>query len=823
MRMRLFSSCIVAVLSALSYSSAAEVQSVSKDQEAKWVRWAIPLPKEVRIARKIEIPAEQLAITLGPTASQLERDAATDLAAELAAVPREQTGSDAPVREYKHRDPKFEILLGVCGKDGRLAGREVPGAARLWALPCREQAYRIAPLDDHTLALAGTHPHGVYYAVQTLKQLLSPPGQNRDRTMVTVPLAEVTDWPDIAERGLWGGSANQDIAWLAARKMNLVESHVELSVRDDGRGSAVIPAGPLAEAQRHAVNFVPIITHLEQFPRSVFVRYPELKAVGDEKAWRQMGDIRPVCFSQPAAQQLLSDWLQCLARYPEVTDVNVWLSENEVPCTCPKCKAVNPFVLQTALVLRAWEAAKRIKPGLRLRILLTQGSYRSNGKVLAAVPREVRITYYDGGRTYDASRDPMIYPLMENYARGGRWLGCYPQVNSSWRLNCPWSGPQFIKARMSEFAAKRLQCVCGYAAFSKRFCEFNLTAEAEWSWNAGGRSAREFSLAWATRAGFADPEKAADWAVTLGPVGWDLYGSRVPYLWVYSGVGNLFRQGRPPRLGRDIFRYFPTKEHFDRDLAECQRAMRLAEDLHWPALVEETRVIRGLVETLKGIYLMAEAAAPGKKMTDADRRHAAAALAIADRASREASEALVAWGRAVAPKLVAKGPAAGSMFADEIDCLARVINEAGDIAVTLGIKDAGRPYRWQRVGDWKTDDFKTGAAQQKTWEVSKFVAEPGRYRLRFCYESGFYGTKIKRAAIVSSPANDPALRSEMAFDAHDGATGHHPNDTTYDLELREHDAKRRYFVVADLVGTPPDAPPDRAGCSGYVTMKKLKR
>ena len=146
-----------------------------------------------------------------------------------------------------------------------------------------------------------------------------------------------------------------------------------------------------------------------------------------------------------------------------------------------------------------WEAAKRVKPDLRLRILLTQGSYQSNDQVLAAVPPEVGITYYDGGRTYNSSREPMIYPLLVKYVRADRWLGCYPQLTASWGVVCPWSGPQFIKARMSEFAAKHLQCLCGYAWPSNRFYEFNVTAAAEWSWNVGGRSEREFSLAWATR------------------------------------------------------------------------------------------------------------------------------------------------------------------------------------------------------------------------------------------------------------------------------------------------------------------------------------
>ena len=815
--------CLALVFATLRSLSAADLsvatKQVSKEEAEQWLRWVIPLPRQIAIDRKAVVPADQVAITLAPKASPLERSGA----AGLAEVLKKKTGAQIRIGEGRNAETAFQIVIGTCGKDGRLAGRPVPGAERLFTLPSAEQAYRIVPLADHRLALVGTAPQGVYYAAKTFKQLLSASSFNADKaTSATIPLAEVTDWPDLAERGLWGGSANEDIEWLAERKMNLVESHVELSLSQDGRGTAVIPTRLLARAQRHAVKLVPIITHLEQLPPAVFARYPQLKAVGDEKVWRRIGDVTPVCFSQPKAQEILVDWLTCLARYPEVTDVNVWLSENEVPCQCEKCKAVNPFVLQTRLALRAWEAAKRIKPTLRLRMLLTQGSYRSNDKVLAGVPREVGITYYDGGRTYDSSREPMIYPLLEKYAAEGRWLGCYPQLTASWRIVCPWSGPQFIKARMSEFAAKRLQCLCGYATPSNRFYEFNVTAAAEWSWNASGRSEREFSLAWATRQGLADPEKAADWAVTLGPVGWDVYGGRVPFIWVYSGVAGMLQQGKP-RLGSGIFVYFPTKEHFDHDLAVCERAMHLAQDVQAPALVEETRVIRGMVRMLKGLYLMAAATAAGKKMAPDDRQRAAAALALIDEGSRDAHDGLLSWGAAVAPELVPKSLGSASRLADTLECLERIAAEASDVAQGLGINDPGRPYRARLIGGWTTEDFKAGAAQKKTWEVTRFLAGTGRYQVMFNYDSGWYGAGIKCVSLVSALSDNAAQPTEVSRDRHEGVTGYQPKDTVYELMLREHDPKRRYFVVADLVGAPRNSPPEHSGCVGHATMKKMRQ
>ena len=70
--------------------------------------------------------------------------------------------------------------------------------------------------------------------------------------------------------------------------------------------------------------------------------------------------------------------------------------------------------------MKAFEKAKEINPAIHLRILLTQGSYPVNDKVLEAVAEGVGVTYYDGGRTYDSSHNPMIYPLLEEYAGKGR-------------------------------------------------------------------------------------------------------------------------------------------------------------------------------------------------------------------------------------------------------------------------------------------------------------------------------------------------------------------------------------------------------------------
>ncbi len=219
-------------------------QSVGKEEATQWTRWVIPMPHEIVIDRKVLAPAAQIAITLLPNASLLEREAADELADVLA----RKTGARINVGTGEAAKMAWRSVLGCCDKDGKLAGREVPGAARLWTLPNPGQAYRIVPLGARTLGLGGPRAAGGLLCGQDLEatdlvRACSVPGQ------VAVPMAEVTDWPDLAERGLWGGSANEDIEWLAERKMNLVESHVGLSVGSDGHGVAAISDGPAYPGQ----------------------------------------------------------------------------------------------------------------------------------------------------------------------------------------------------------------------------------------------------------------------------------------------------------------------------------------------------------------------------------------------------------------------------------------------------------------------------------------------------------------------------------------------------------------------------------------------
>jgi len=784
-------------------SSTMAKAGLSAGQTRPWLRQLIPLPKEIVIGKTVVVPVAEVGVRVIGEASDLEAAAAKQITDLLGQQPGEPPAT-----------PELEIVLGRCTESGKLGDLRVPGAERLRALPNSDQSYAIAPVGGHGLVLTGLTWKGVYYAAVTLCQLLE---KGRQDDKLTIPLVRVVDWPDLAERGEWGGSASRDVEWMSAQKMNLVEAHADLQIAPEGKGRAAISEALLERGRLHALKVVPIITHLDQIGGSgIFDRFPETMGKGDSARIAGVDVIAP-CFSQPKTAEILSDWMTSLAEQPGVNTICVWLSEIGAKCGCEQCQKEGQFVLETRACVGAWRLARERNPGVKLRLLLTQGSYATNDKVLAEVPPEVEVSYYDGGRTYDSSRDPMIYPLLEEYAKRGRWLGVYPQLTASWRIVCPWSGPQFIKYRMTEFADKRLACLCGYATPDNRLYDFNVTAAAEWSWNAHGRDEREFARAWATRRGLKDVERAAEWAVTLGPVGWDVYGSGVPYPHFFGTAAELIRSRQRPALGQGMFRYLVDPQRFALDLEACDKAMKLAEAVQAPTLIAETKVISGYVTMLDKLYGMASRLSRETPPTEAERQQLNGDLLAFSEAGYAVSSGLQEWEKVC----LAQG---GSRLGDTVQITEQTVADVSKALAPLGVRNPGLAYFRQRIGGWKDEDFEAQQTVRQTWDVTAQVSGAGTYEVAFAYTQGWWGLNMSRVALGSAPPGDPTKLTEGAVDQHDGFTGAESGNNTYSLKLEQHDPNLRYFVVADVSGVKSsDKPENRRGCKGDVVFGKVRQ
>ena len=246
---------------------------VSREEQAKWMRWLIPLPKQVKIESKLAIEASRVSVKVAPGGGDLTTNAARALETVLKTGPGDKAD--------------FEILIGVCDGRGRVGGVIVPEAARLSKLPNRDQAYCIAPVGSRRLVVTALSEKGVLYGATTLHALMEPKLSNG---RATVPIARIVDWPDIGERGRWGGvfnsliinNINDEIEWMASLKMNLIETHVSYDVSADGHSTLGIDLEAVERARLSAVRYVPIIIHMDLLGdlTGLYKVYPEAKGKG---------------------------------------------------------------------------------------------------------------------------------------------------------------------------------------------------------------------------------------------------------------------------------------------------------------------------------------------------------------------------------------------------------------------------------------------------------------------------------------------------------------------------------------------------------------
>lgn len=772
--------CVAAVgwLCGCAGTAAVAPEPVPDAEAAAWLRWLTPLPKQVQITGKVTVPVAALRFR-PPNAPGPGRVALEELATLLSA----KTGLD--VQPFAApTDSTFLIDLP----------RQSPDAALLRGQPNRDQAYTIKPVpggDARVLGLrcSALSDVGRYYAVTTLKQFIMPTLRNDGNTWtVDVPVCTLVDWPDLEERGEWGGSCAQDLEWLSDHKFNLIERHAKVTVDAAGHAQATMDMELMAQAHRCAVRIVPIIHHLEQLARSGLFRvYPNLKAEGAENS---------ICFAQPEIVTVLAKWLTDLGQIPGVFDVMIWLSEEGKGCACEDCVKNNRFVNETRVCVAAWERAQETAPHLGLRLLLTQASYGSNQDILAAVPAGVKVSYYHGGLTYNTSRSPMIYPLLEDYAKQGRWLGVYPTLGASWRIVAPFSNPWFVHFRLNEFVQDGLDCLVGYTVPANALYRMNVEAAMEWAWNAGGRSPGEFACSFATRHGIRSPERFADWCELLSPVSWDVYGSGFPYREAYGGTDGIVRGSI--KIGTGIFAEFSREEQLAEDLSTCEEALALAVDIGYEPAVLETRIVRDYVQVLKCVWELSKLV--HKDKVEAEERATARRCFDTFFTSCNSLAALYPkWAEAVAPDLEKRQSA---RFWDTVAVMERLAARMGTIMEDCGFVDQDKPYRLHTIGTWKTEEFEEKQGQTRRLEVSALVDGPGIYRFQPKYRGGTLGLTASCVQLASFAKDAPDSIRVEAQDEHSCHAGAWVKDDIYRLELQAFDPTREYAVIARIRGGP---------------------
>ncbi|MFN0171660.1 MAG: glycoside hydrolase family 20 zincin-like fold domain-containing protein [Bryobacteraceae bacterium] len=602
--------CLAAWLIPLSSpASGAGAVPLSGQASVRWMRWLLPLPHEVRLDRKMVVPRGRIQVTLRPGAGPVERQAAGELSSILGAT------DGAPL---------FTILVGIQDKAWPQGALPESRRKRLESLPNRDQAYAILPAADSALLLTALDGKGVYYAARTLSQLLETSARQQD---VDVPLADITDWPDMEERGLWNfpDPANW-VPWMTSLKLNYGKmSNTQLKTVERGGRNGVVIETPLYElARRQAMQYMPYLIHLNFLDASgLFRAYPELAGRGDAAlagryfAHKRGSQHRAPFAAHPQFQKIVQEWLEDMAAQG-VDEVSCWLSERPAEDQRPETTAVGQFVLAGRALVNAWREVRQRHPQFRIRLFLSTVTTERDYRVVAEAPPEVRIERACATaleRVTHLPRDLFRYPLLDHYAAEGRWVASYDvPIGANARVDTPeYKVPQTSVHRVRDYlvqlSQRRYRGAYGMLAWSRKAREtygFSTAALAEYGWNLNGRGTRAFATAWATREGMENPEAFGEWSEIMGPIEFDVYDSEFPVAYSWGKFIQLIRERRRPYLGEGVFRYYTNPRDFSGKIAACDRAMAIAERFQNPYFADETRIVRSYVRLAQWLYEIAE-------------------------------------------------------------------------------------------------------------------------------------------------------------------------------------------------------------------------
>ncbi|MDD5677397.1 MAG: glycoside hydrolase family 20 zincin-like fold domain-containing protein [Kiritimatiellae bacterium] len=634
---------------ALGHIGFAQVVKISPGEEAQWLRHVMPLPHEISIPEKAVMNCADIKIRTRPEASDLEKSAAS----ELAGLFQAKTGSIPNGKD-------FEIMVGVIDKDGRLCGHEVKAFAKIRALPNSDQAYVIQPVENRRLLLAGLNGKGVYYAAVTLRALLEPV---TTQSKTEIPLMTVLDWPDMAERGLWNSSANEIVYDLATLKLNYSRIETLLQVASNKNSASIPQKDLMIKGRLRAINYVPNITHLNFLHRyDLFKVYPGLMGKGDSafagqyQAHGGAAKEHPVpCASNPLLAKILADWMKAIAA-DGATECGCWLTERPAQCGCAKCMAEGQFVQEARAFIAAWRETQKQYPAFIIRLFISTTTDEKYERIMAELPPGVKIERACAlglERVRGEPRDRFVNPLLDPYAAKGVWIASYDvpigvngKVDTP-EFKLPESSAQRIHDFLLQMGKRKYSGVYGMLAFteSEKVCAFNMAALAEWSWNLNGRSEREFAAAWAARAGYANPDRVADWSELMGPVEFDVYDSGFPECYAWGQAVALIKNRQKPELGKGMFRYYADKNSFDVKISSCQEAQEIAKGFKDPYLADETAVVLSYIKLAQCVYALAERVSAG-----ADKSKLGGELARLKQAGDENGAAIRKWQTGIGPE-----------------------------------------------------------------------------------------------------------------------------------------------------------------------------
>ena len=186
------------------------------------------------------------------------------------------------------------------------------------------------------------------------------------------------------------------------------------------------------------------------------------------------------------------------------------------------------------------------------------------------------------------------------------------------------------------------------------------------------------------------PLSLADLADLVGPVEWDVYGSEWPageQRGVPGHVADLLKEGRLPRLGYvlwDAFRVpfgdIKTPRQLDRDVANADKAVRLAKDMGIPEFVHESLVAQGYINSLKALYELGRIVKPDG-IAPENRDTARRWFEMYDASLKQVADELPKW-----EAIVTEGSQNRHFTDKPVQVITEIIAQMNEVAAGMGVE-----------------------------------------------------------------------------------------------------------------------------------------
>lgn len=237
--------------------------------------------------------------------------------------------------------PAWTLRVGAAGATGAGAALEAPAQAEGYALR----------LDADGATVAGADAAGLFYGVQTLRQIL--------RSNPAPPALEILDYPRFPQRGFQIDLGRQMegmdtlyryIDHMAARKLNQCHLYLENAFAFSAIPEAVAQAALTADQarsleaycrERHmmlvpSVNFLAHNENLLRHPK-----YAHLSETREGNTFRTyMNVVCDLCPSLPETREILESMIEDLGAAFSAPLLHVGLDESYAMGTCPLCAPI---------------------------------------------------------------------------------------------------------------------------------------------------------------------------------------------------------------------------------------------------------------------------------------------------------------------------------------------------------------------------------------------------------------------------------------------------------------------------------------------------